>query len=101
VTDSISLGPAALDRYRMVCQALGGEPVSAAHKAVLARLSEWWDDNDVSAIDWMIRHRVGHAVQRCRSLLASLHRTYMAASMSWAVAAWPFVSSCPKVWHGD
>jgi hypothetical protein len=67
---------AARSRYEHLYAALGGEPISGFHRAVLPRLAAWWTDEDVNAVTWMIRHRVGGATQRCQSLSASwLHRS--------------------------
>jgi hypothetical protein len=59
-------------RYATLTTALGGEPVSAFHRAALARLVSWTDAGDIEAVAWMIRHRVGQATQRCRSLLGEV-----------------------------
>jgi hypothetical protein len=59
---------AARSRYATLTTALGGEPVSAFHRAALTRLVSWTDAGDIEAVAWMIRHRVGQATHRCRSL---------------------------------
>jgi hypothetical protein len=63
---------AARFRYATLTTALGGEPVSGFHRAVLARLAAWTDAGDIDALAWMVRHEVGVATQRCRSLLGEL-----------------------------
>lgn len=63
---------AARSRYATLTTALGGEPISGFHRAALARLSAWTDAGDIDAVAWLIRHRVGQATHRCRSLLGEL-----------------------------
>jgi hypothetical protein len=52
-------------RYAELCTAVGGEPASGFHRAVLARLSAWTDDADIHALTDMIRDWV--AGERARA----------------------------------
>jgi hypothetical protein len=56
---------AARARYAELCTAVGGEPASGYHRAVLARLSAWTADDDIHALTGMINERV--AVERARA----------------------------------
>jgi hypothetical protein len=69
VSDILPGDDAAVARYTVLSNAIGGEPVSAYHKAVLARLTAWTDADDIDALDYLIRHQVGQVTQRFRSLL--------------------------------
>jgi hypothetical protein len=81
-------------RYAELCNAVGGEPVSGFHRAVLARLSAWTDDADIHALAAMIRERVDHQTGRYRDLLAEvahhLQTTHPAAE-GWLYATLPTV----------
>ncbi len=59
-------------RYSELCAALGGEPASGFHRAVLARLAAWTDQPDIDALAQLIRERVSHRTARCRDLLAEV-----------------------------
>jgi hypothetical protein len=50
VSDILPGDDAAAARYTVLCNAIGGEPVSAYHKAVLARLTAWTDADDIGAL---------------------------------------------------
>ena len=60
---------AARARYATLCTALGGEPLSGFHRAVLARLAAWTDKDDIDALAAMIRERVTHQTGRYRDLI--------------------------------
>jgi hypothetical protein len=62
----------ARERFGILIGALGGEPESGHHRAALARLCAWTDREDIVAFAWLIRHRVGQATLRCRSLIEEL-----------------------------
>jgi hypothetical protein len=49
---------AARARYAVLCAALGSEPPSPVHRAVLARLSAWTDKADVDALAELIREAI-------------------------------------------
>jgi hypothetical protein len=72
VSDILPGDDAAVARYTVLCNAIGGEPVSAYHRAVLAGLTAWTDADDIDALDYLIRHQVGQVTQRCRSLLGEV-----------------------------
>jgi hypothetical protein len=52
-------------RYTELSTAVGGEPASGFHRAVLARLAAWTDDADIRALTGMINERA--AVERARA----------------------------------
>jgi hypothetical protein len=54
---------AARARYAALTSALGGEPVSGFHRAVLARLSAWTDDADINAVASMVDEATGEAMR--------------------------------------
>jgi hypothetical protein len=55
---SLPTDNAARARYAVLCVALGGEPTSPIHRAVLARLSAWTDKADVDALAELIREAI-------------------------------------------
>jgi hypothetical protein len=63
---------AARARYATLTAALGGEPASGFHRAVLARLAAWTDKADIDALASMIRERVEHQTSRYRDLLVEV-----------------------------
>jgi hypothetical protein len=54
---------AARARYATLSAALGGEPVSAFHRAVLARLAAWTDAVDIDALAYMVSEETREALR--------------------------------------
>jgi hypothetical protein len=72
VNDILPGDNAARARYATLTAALGGEPASGFHRAVLARLAAWTDVDDIGALAAMIREWVDHQTSRYRDLLAEV-----------------------------
>lgn len=54
---------AARARYATLTAAIGGEPISALHRAVLARLAAWTDKADVDALAHMVSEETREALR--------------------------------------
>jgi hypothetical protein len=95
VNDILPGDNAARARYATLTTALGGEPLSGFHRAVLARLAAWTDADDIGALAAMIRERVDHQTSRYRDLIGEvahhLEVTHPASAEGWVYTAMPTV----------
>jgi hypothetical protein len=70
--ENFAEGDPAIARYSTLCDAVGGEPVSGFHRALIARLVSWTDAEDINGLAWLIKYHVAAVCQRCRSLLGEI-----------------------------
>jgi hypothetical protein len=95
VNDILPGDNAARARYATLTAAVGGEPASGFHRAVLARLAAWTDKTDIDALAGMIRDWVFLQTARYRDLLVEvahhLDTTRPASGEGWTYTAVPTV----------
>jgi hypothetical protein len=83
---------AARARYATLTTALGGEPASGFHRAVLARLAPWTDKPDIDAVAGMIRERVDHQTDRYRNLIGEVAHHLSTTGAPASVEGWTYTA---------